>query len=124
MQGAETPDIDEQNQVKNFVVAVFLFLDFPNTFLQVLMMLLKVSCEVRKTTTANVYDIDDEGGDPDNDDDCDDYHVKYDDNCSAIPGAPREPQAQQWGRHHSWWSSDACHSYSICPPGLILKKML
>ena len=120
MQGAETPDIDEQNQVENFVVAVFLFLDFPNTFLQVLMMLLKVSCEVRKTTTANVYDIDDESGDRDNDD----YHVKYDDNCSALPGAPREPQAQQWGRHHSWWSSDARHGYSICPPGLILKKML
>ena len=55
MQGAETPDIDEQNQVENFVVAVFLFLDFPNTFLQVLMMLLKVSCEVRKTKKQQMY---------------------------------------------------------------------
>ena len=57
MQGAETPDIDEQNQVRNqLAFFVWQILDFlillymTNTLVQVLMMLLKVSCEVRRTT--------------------------------------------------------------------------
>ena len=57
----------------------------------------------------HIYDINEDGV-------SDDYEDIL---LEAIPGPPRESQAQQRGCDHSRGSSDACNNHPICSPGLL-----